>query len=393
MGTNLRTKLPMKNEKNKLKVAFVLDTTLDVEDGVQQYILVLGDWLKERGHEVHYIVGETKRTDIENMHSLTKNFTVRFNGNKVIYPLPTGNKKIKEILNKEKFDVLHVQVPYSPFYGAKFVKYASKNTAIIGTFHILPFGKIAYAGTWILGLILRKNLKKFDQQISISPANQTFSARTFRTKSIVLSNMVKTREFNPNTSFKRNNKPVEILYLGRLTERKGCRYLLNALGKVQDNYPDIDFKLKIAGKGELFEKLQKQVFELQLEHKVEFLGYVTNENRVKLMQNADISVFPSYSGECFGIVLIEAMAAKSGLVLGGKNPGYETVLGGVEGSLVNVKDTDAFASLLYKYISDKKYREKVFDEQQKLIHQYDYNVVGQKILNVYHDCKKERNKT
>lgn len=390
---SLYIKMPMKNTKSKLKIAFVLDTTLDVEDGVQQYILVLGSWLKQQGHEVHYIVGQTKRTDIENIHSLTKNFSIRFNGNKVIYPLPTRNKKIRELLNKEKFDILHVQVPYSPVYGAKFVKYAPKTTAVIGTFHILPFGKIAYVGTWVLGLLLRKNLRRFDQQISVSKANQTFSAKTFGISSIVLPNMVKTKEFNPKPGFKRDNKIVEIFYLGRLTERKGCKYLLNALAMVQDNYPELNFSLKIAGKGELLDNLIRQTKELRLDNSVEFLGYVSNAEKAKLMQKADISVFPSFSGECFGIVLIEAMAAKSGVVVGGENPGYSSVLGSVEGSLVNVKDQEAFSELLYKHISDENYRTKVFNQQQKLIDQYDYGVVGKQILNIYLNCKKERNKT
>ena len=133
--------------KNKLKIAFVLDTTLDSEDGVQQYILVLGNYFKLRGHDVHYIAGETHRTDIDNLHSMAKSMNVRFNGNKVIYPLPAKIGPIKKLLEKEKFDILHVQVPYSPLFAAKVVKYAPKTTAIVGTFHIFPFNKVAYFGT------------------------------------------------------------------------------------------------------------------------------------------------------------------------------------------------------------------------------------------------------
>lgn len=369
----------------KLKIAFVIDTTLDVEDGVQQYILVLGDWLREQGHDVHYIVGETHRTDVKNLHSMTKNIKVHFNGNKVVVPLPASTKKIKKILNTEKFDVLHVQVPYSPFFASKVVKHAHKETVVVGTFHILPFGKIAYIGTWVLGLILRSNLKRFDLQISVSEANKEFSANTFKTKSIVIPNMVKVSEFKPNkASFKKGN--VKLLYLGRLTKRKGALLLLEAVKKLVEDHPDIHFELDIAGRGELYGELKKRIERYNLSEKIKLLGFVSNSKRTSLMQNANIAVFPSYSGECFGIVLIEAMASQSGMVIGGNNPGYASVLGTVPECLVDVHDTDTFSKLLYKSISDANFRKEIFNKQQKLIDQYDYNVVGKRILEKYNEC-------
>ena len=49
---------------SKLKIGLVLDDSLDKPDGVQQYVLILGKWLSSQGHDVHYLVGETKRTDL-----------------------------------------------------------------------------------------------------------------------------------------------------------------------------------------------------------------------------------------------------------------------------------------------------------------------------------------
>ena len=383
----------MKKAENKLTIGFVLDTTLDVEDGVQQYILVLGDWLKKQGHEVHYIVGETKRKDIQNLHSLSKNIKVNFNGNKIVMPLPVSTKKIKNFLAKQYFDVLHVQVPYSPFYGAKIVKHAKKDTVVIGTFHILPFGMVAYVGTWLLGLALRNNLKRFNQQISVSTANQEFSAKTFKTKSIVLPNMVKMDEFKPPSDFVRKNKKIEILYLGRLTKRKGCTYLLKAVSRMVKTHPDVKFNLKIAGKGEQLVKLKKQSKILGIDEYIQFLGFVSNEEKVRLMRNADISVFPSYSGECFGIVLIEAISAKSGVVIGGQNFGYYTVLGEIPESLVDVKDSYIFSEKLYKFVGDEKFRKSINKKQQKIVLQYDYELVGKKVLDVYKNCIITKNKT
>ena len=69
-----------------MKIGFVLDDTLDSTDGVQQYVLTLGKWLKDQGHDVHYLVGATKRRDIPGVHSLSRNMSVRFNGNRMSMP-------------------------------------------------------------------------------------------------------------------------------------------------------------------------------------------------------------------------------------------------------------------------------------------------------------------
>src|SRR5579875_4032120 len=98
-----------------MKIGMVLDDTLDTPDGVQQYVLQVGRWLSAQGHDVHYLVGATTRTDIPNIHSLSRNKQVRFNGNRMSMPLPASRKKLKQFLRTEQFDVLHVQVPYSPF--------------------------------------------------------------------------------------------------------------------------------------------------------------------------------------------------------------------------------------------------------------------------------------
>lgn len=378
----------MTNEKTHLKIGLVLDSTLDVEDGVQQYILCLGSYLVSIGHEVHYIVGETHRTDIKNIHSLTKNKILHFNGNKVSVSLPAKSQPIKKLLEDEKFDILHIQSPYSPFYAGKFVKYGHKNSVVIGTFHILSFSLLSTVATKLLGIILMKNLKYFDSQISVSSANKIFAQKTFGIDCKVIPNMVNIDQFKPPKGFSRQNSIYQISYLGRLTERKGCKYLIDACAKLISNHPDIKINLKIAGKGELEDSLKTQVRELGLDKYVDFLGFVTNDQKIDLMRKSDLAVFPSYSGESFGIVLIEAMAAGAGVVLGGNNPGYATVLSDTPECLIDVKDKLNFSESIYKSLTDKKFISHNHKVQQKVVKRYDYKVVGQQILNEYYACLK-----
>src|SRR4051812_41321546 len=111
--------MPNNPSDSSLKIGFVLDDSLDKPDGVQQYVLSMGEWLRSQGHDIHYLVSTTTRSDLSNVHNLGRFVTVRFNGNAMGTPLPASGRKIKRLLRDEQFDVLHVQLPYSPFLAHK----------------------------------------------------------------------------------------------------------------------------------------------------------------------------------------------------------------------------------------------------------------------------------
>src|SRR6185369_17609889 len=92
-----------------MKIGLVLDDTLDTPDGVQQYVVRVGSWLAAHGHDVHYLVGHTTRHDVQNVHSLSRNLRVKFNGNRMSMPLPASPRRLRAFFATQKFDVLHVQ--------------------------------------------------------------------------------------------------------------------------------------------------------------------------------------------------------------------------------------------------------------------------------------------
>ena len=102
-----------------LKIGFVLDSGLDKPDGVQQYVLAVGEWLRGHGHDVHYLVGQTSRRDIQGVHSLGRSVKVRFNGNNGSIPLLARKSKLRAFVAAEHFDVLHVQVPHHPLLAQR----------------------------------------------------------------------------------------------------------------------------------------------------------------------------------------------------------------------------------------------------------------------------------
>lgn len=370
-----------------MKIGFVLDDGLDKPDGVQQYIRTIGKWYQEQGHDVRYLVGETKRTDIEHVHSLAKNIRVRFNGNALTIPLPTSRKVIKRVLESEKFDVLHVQVPYSPFLGARVVMAASPQTTVVGTFHILPYDVLSRVGTRLLGMYLWRSLRRFNAFVSVSPPAAEFAAKTFKIKSVVIPNAVTMDVFRNKKSVAPHNE-LRIMFLNRLVPRKGCQQLLESLAilKKSNKLPE-NTVVDICSDGSMRQQLEKFVSQNNLSSYVTFHGFISKEKKVELMQNADIAVFPSLSGESFGIVLIEAMAAGSQVVLGGDNPGYRSVLEEIPGSIVDAHNPSVMADQLHEIISSPEKRKEMHKKQQQHVQQFDVPVVGQKLLDLYESCK------
>lgn len=365
--------------QDKLKIGFLLDDGLDSTDGVQQYVLSLGEWFSRNGHDVHYLVGQSRRKDIKNMHSLAKNINVSFNKNKLTVPLPANTKKIIKVLNDLELDVLHVQMPYSPLFAAKAIKNVKPSVNVVGTFHIVPAGKVEKFASKMLSLTVNKSLKRFNTIISVSTAAQKFAKESFDIDSMVIPNVVSVDKFISKPIY----KPIKhIVFLGRLVERKGCKHLLEALVELNKRNIKVNYNVTIAGKGAQLDNLMNYAKNNNLNN-IKFIGFINEEDKPKLLSSADIAVFPSTGGESFGIVLIEAMAAGSRVVLGGNNVGYKTVLGDHPKLLINPLNSSSFADTLEYYLTNDTAISQAFDWSQSQISKYDVNNVAKLILKIY----------
>lgn len=378
-----------------LKIGLVLDGGgLDRPDGVQQYILALGEWFRGQDHDVRYLVGETTRTDIAGVHSLSRNIQVRANGNHTSIPLPTSRSKLRKFLAAEQFDVLHVQAPYNPFMGEQLIMLAEPRTAVIGTFHILPNSKIISLGAKLLGLWSQRSLKRFDAMLSVSPAAAEFAREAFGIKSAVLPNVIDYHRFHeakPLPGYA--DSKLTILFLGRLVARKGCKTLLQAIAQLHAHaasQPLPPFRVIICGSGPLDRQLKQFVAKKQLAELVEFSGFVSERDKPRYYASADLAVFPSSGGESFGIVLLEAMASGRAVVLAGNNPGYRSVLAPQPELLFEAKNSDALAVKLRHYMTDKTASARLRNWEAAYTKGFDVTVVGTELLEIYQKALRKR---
>jgi phosphatidylinositol alpha-mannosyltransferase len=373
------------------KIAFVLDDSLDKTDGVQQYVLTVGQWLAAHGHTVHYLVGETKRTDIPNVHSLGRNMKVRFNQNRMSMPLPVSRKKIRELLQREEYDIIHVQMPYSPFLAGRVVKEVGRLTGVVATFHVAPHSRLVSFANWLLRFMVGGSLGRFDEFISVSRVAQDFAWRTFRIESAIVPNTLRLDAFfdaQPHPDFK---KSTNIVFLGRLVERKGCQHFLKAVARLHETSGlPADCKVIVCGAGPMEAQLKEYVRERGMAKLVHFTGFVDEQEKPQYLAAADLAIYPSTGGESFGIVLLEGMAASRGVVLAGDNPGYASVMGERPEALFDPRNEQQFANKMQQYLDSKQARSKAREWQQQFVRQFDVPNVVDEILVIYNEALHKR---
>ena len=377
----------------RLRVGLLIDDSLDRPDGVQQYILSLGAWLASRGHEVHYICGQTTRDDLPNLHVLGRTLTVRFNGNRLGTPLPVSRSRARRLVADLGLDVLHVATPYSPLLAGRVISASQRaGVATVATFMIYPQSRLVSAGARVLGLIERRRLRRFDRVLALSEAAQEFASGSFRVGSDVLGVPVNVAAFTPRegelveTS---GSTPPAILFLGRLVPRKGPRELIEALALLHAREPQRKWTAQIAGRGPMLDELAALAEERSIADRVTFPGFVAEEDKAALLGSADVIALPSTGGESFGVSVVEALAAANGVVLAGDNPGYRTVMRGLEPQLVNPSDIAAFAGAIGDALDlaeTAERRDAALTAQRKAAARFDQDVIGEQILRVYSEA-------
>lgn len=371
--------------KKSLNIALVFDDSLDRPDGVQQHLKTLAAWLVEQGNKVSFVCGQTTSQQPEGVEvfSLAKNLRIKANQNSLSLPLPVAKRSIRLILDRKGFDIIHLMLPFSPWFGGRVVNEAlSRGMPLIGTFHTYPATTSQRAGSRLYGLLYGRKLKRFNQLISVSKATQTSVRELFGVQSIVLPNFIDIE--HRRLGVKAKNQSQSIVFLGRMVERKGPQHLIEALGMLKAEGKLDNVRVKLGGPGPLLPQLRKRAAELDLNSQVDFPGFIDEEVKMHFL-DADLSVFPSTGGEAFGISLLEAMAANT-LVLGGDNPGYRTILGSQPKLLVDPTDIVALSSRIDELLNNTKLRHQLLKWQADQLTQYNVRVVGPRVIAVYHEA-------
>lgn len=159
--------------------------------------------------------------------------------------------------------------------------------------------------------------------------------------------------------------------LGRLIPRKGYGYLLDALAKTKSGH------LAIMGDGPLLGDLKKKAYELGVSDRMHWLGYVSEEDKINVLDVADGFISAS-EHEGFGIVFLEAM--ESGLPIIATWEGGQTdfLVQERNALLVAPKNEQALAEAMSRLMNEPALRRKMGEINKQAVKDFYWPKVGQR---------------
>jgi len=373
-----------------MKIGLVCPYGINRGGGVQEITSAMYDELTRRGHEVYIITPRPRDYDeTPPKHILFVGTSTDFHWpifHTTVQVSSGEDEHIAALLEEHKFDLLHFHEPWVPVIGRQLL--ARATCATVATFHAaLPDGLTSQAFSKAVAPYTKSMLKNIDELVATGdPATEYICSLTDRPVAIIPIGVNQTF-YHPPKQHRDNRKRKTILFVGRLENRKGPKYLIKAFQLLQAKYPDTE--LIIAGNGPDREKLEMLAEDLKVKD-VHFLGYISNDEKAKLLRSSDLYCAPALYGEGVGLVLLEAMA--SGCVtVAGDNPGYATVMQGLGAvSLVHPKHSAEFARRLELMLYEPELRKlwRVWAENE--LPNYHYKHITDQYEEIYAQAIKDR---
>lgn len=167
-----------------------------------------------------------------------------------------------------------------------------------------------------------------------------------------------------------------ILYVGRLDEKKGLKYLIKGFKESLYEHETI---LILAGEGPYKTKLKSLINKLEISNYVKFLGFVENKNLSYLYNSVNATIFPSL-WEAYPVVPMESLACKTPLITTNVGSTPEITRHFRGGSkIIPMKDTNAIKNAINEVISGKMDKSYIDDENGKKYHDWD-NIIKNTLL-------------
>lgn len=283
-----------------MKVGLVCPYDLASHGGVQDQVLRLSRWLGEAGHDV-VLVGPGE-CDVPGFVTAGPATVVPANGAKTPVALsPKAGRRVIAALRD--VDVVHLHEPLMPQVSLTALRKAT--APMVGTFH----ADVSAVGEWVYR-VGKPLTSKWFRRLAVVTAVSPIAARVISPAETVriIPNGIDHDMYSPGSKL-----PGSVAFLGRNDERKGLPILLAAWPQIKAGFPAAT--LTVIGSDATTDLPG-----------VRFLGRVSEAEKRTQLGQASVFCAPNLSGESFGIVVVEAMAAGCALVASGL-PAFVRVAG------------------------------------------------------------------
>lgn len=345
--------------------------TATVQSHICQFHRPLVEMLHSHGYEVYVAA----RNNLAEKNGLKLDFVDK------VYDVPFSRspwskdnihayKAIKEILNNNKFEVIHCNTPMGGVVTRIAARKSRKEigTKVYYTAHGFHFYEGAPIINWVLYYPIEKILAKkcTDKLITISEADlQMARSHHFKTSTYRIHSVgINSQKYKPidkedllevRHEWNINKEAFVAICTGELNTNKNQQMLIRAVPSILKKVPA--FKLLLAGNGPEHDNLEQLIHELEIEESVKLIGYRTDLE--KYVNMSDIAISVSIR-EGLGINLLEAMLCCKP-VIGSSNRGHrEFIENGVNGFIVdNENFNEHISSIIEKLFSDEQLRIKI----------------------------------
>lgn len=296
---------------------------------------------------------------------------------------------LRKLVKKHRPDVIHAHWIIPQGFVAALIKKIYK----------VPFLVTAHGGD-VFGLqgrfatiIKRFTLKNADRITAVSNAikNEILAKISPNLEIEIASMGVDSERFSPDKKDDSIKARYRIegpffLFVGRLTEKKGVKYLIEAMAIVIKRFPQA--KLLIVGTGILEQELKTFANQLNLQNNIIFTGQIANAELPACYATADIFIGPSIiakGGDTEGLGLTFVEAAMSGSVAIASNVGgiSDVIEDGTTGFLVEQKSSSQIADKIITLLKDTSLLDQLKKQTRgKMINKFDWKIISEKYTNI-----------
>ena len=355
-----------------MRVGLICPYSLSLPGGVQAQTLGLARVLRGLGHEARVLAPCDGPPPELFVTPLGNSIPTAANGSMApVAPDPAASLRLIRALRDEQFDVVHIHEPLAP--GPALTAVVMHAAPTVGTFHAAG-DSASYK--W-LNRPLNRLATRIDARCAVSDDARVLAERYLGGSYEVLFNGVEVDRWRLADPVKPDGPTI--FFCGRHEPRKGLEVLLEAMALLP---PEV--RCWVAGTGPDTARLRARYAG---DPRIEWLGRVTDDEKMARMRGAAVFCAPSLGGESFGVVLIEAMAARAPIVASDL-PGYRNVARpGRDAVLVPPDDPEALARGLRAVLSDDAAAEQLRRSGAERADRFSMDRLAQRYLALYTELR------
>ncbi len=362
-----------------MRVGIVCPYSWDIPGGVQAHVRDLAEKLIELGHTVSVLAPGDEDTPglAPYVVMAGKAVPIPYNGSvaRVQFGVVSA-ARVRRWLRDGAFDVVHVHEPAPP--SLSLLACMIHDGPLVATFHAATTRSRFLS---MFDTVLQPFLEKLSGRIAVSAAARKVIVEHLGADAVVIPNGVAIEHYataRPLRGYPREGGTVG--FIGRYDEpRKGMDVLVGAMEMMIADRPGL--RLVVAGRGESADFLA--TLPRGVADRIDMLGQVDEHEKAQMLCSVDVYCAPNTGQESFGVILLEAMAARTAVVASDLEAFRRVLDGGKAGELFVTGEAPSLAAALQRVLDDPARRRQLVSAGAKAVLPYDWAVVVEQVVRVY----------